>query len=105
MVFLGAIGSEYIPKWIGIVSIAGIVISAAYYLWALQRMFFGKFWTREKVWEQTMYDLTLRELIILIPLGLIVILLGIVPNLILGPVNNSIEFFVNECFAQSQAYF
>ena len=104
LVFLGALGSDYLPKWIGIVSISGIVISAAYYLWALQRMFFGQFWTREKMWEHTMYDLTARELLLLIPLAILVVLLGVAPNIILGPVNNSVEFFVNQCFAQSQLY-
>lgn len=104
LVLLGSIGSEYLPKWVGIVSISGIVISAAYYLWALQRMFFGKFWTREKVWEQTMYDLTTRELIMLVPLAIMVVLLGIVPNLILDPVNNSLDFFVKAIFTQGQFY-
>ncbi len=104
LVLLGSIGSDYLPKWVGIVSITGIVISAAYYLWALQRMFFGKFWTREKEWEQKMKDLTIRELIILVPLAAFVVLFGIAPNLLLDPVNNSVEFFVEAIFSQGQIY-
>ncbi len=104
LVFVGAIGSDYLPGWVGILAIAGIVISAAYYLWALQRMFFGEFWTRNKVWEPAMYDLTGRELLLLIPLAVIVVLLGIVPGIVLEPVNNSIDFFVNQCFSQGQLY-
>ena len=105
LVFLGSIGSSHIPSWVGIVAIAGIVISAAYYLWALQRMFFGKFWTREKEWESKMADLTAREWSMLIPLAILVVLLGLYPNFILNPVNNSIEFFVNECLARGEFYF
>ena len=55
LTLIGGIGSMksngLLPSWIGMVAVSGIIISAAYYLWTLERMFFGKYWTREEGWR------------------------------------------------------
>lgn len=95
LVLMGAIGSTVLPTWIGVVAVSGILISAAYFLWTIQRMFFGKYWVRKAEWEGRMLDIDRREKLMLAPLGLLVVMLGIFPNLLLGPIQNSIDFWVS----------
>ena len=93
LVLMGAFASTNLSIWIGLIAVVGIIISAAYFLWTVQRMFFGKYFVREKAWESNMIDLTIREKSMLIPLGILVVLLGIFPRLILDFSNETIEFF------------
>ncbi|MFY0599248.1 MAG: NADH-quinone oxidoreductase subunit M [Cyclobacteriaceae bacterium] len=107
LTLIGGIGSEHanglIPSWLGMLAVLGIIISAAYYLWTLQRVFFGKYWTREKSWEANMLDINLREWLMLLPLAILVLLFGIFPGLILDPLDNSISFFVDKILESGQA--
>jgi len=96
MVLMGAFGSSAFSFWIGILATLGIAISAAYFLWTIQRMFYGKYFVRESSWESNMLDLTLREKIMLVPLAILVVLLGIYPRLILDFSNETIEFFIQQ---------
>jgi NADH-quinone oxidoreductase subunit M len=95
LVLMGAFGSGQLALWIGVLSVTGILISAAYFIWTLQRMFFGKYWVRQTEWNPQMTDISLREWLMLLPLALLVILLGVLPSIILQPINNSLEFWVN----------
>ena len=96
MVLMGAFGSSHFSLWIGILATLGIAVSAAYFLWTIQRMFYGKYFVRESVWEPNMLDLTAREKLMFIPLAILVILLGIFPHLILDYSNESINFFIQQ---------
>lgn len=80
LVLLGAFEGQVslLPKWIPILAISGIVISAAYYLWALQRMFFGPFW-RFRDMDNHLPDLNARELTMLLPLLAMMLCLGLYP--------------------------
>ena len=101
-VFLGAFASSSVngllPRWMALVSLIGIIIGAGYYLWALQRMFFGKLWLKNEAWEQKIKDLTVREYIMLVPLGVLTLLLGIFPNWII----DTMQFSVNQLVALLQ---
>ncbi|MVZ65412.1 NADH-quinone oxidoreductase subunit M [Sphingobacterium sp. DK4209] len=80
-----------IPRWMAIFGSIGILLSAAYFLWTLQRMFFGE--TRLKggeTWAKELTDLTLREQLILFPALTLALLLGIMPSLIFEPMNSSV---------------
>ena len=85
MVFVGAF-----PVWrtLTIISILGIILTAAYLLWTVQRVFFGA--TNPKY--EHIADINGRELFTLIPLAVIVIYLGIWPHPIMGLMNNSLTF-------------
>ncbi|WP_425391867.1 complex I subunit 4 family protein [Ekhidna sp.] len=96
MVLMGAFGSNELSLWIGMLAILGIAISAAYFLWTIQRMFYGKYFVRESEWESRMFDLTAREKLMLIPLVILVIALGIYPRLLLDYSNETIEFFMKQ---------
>ncbi|MBI4548888.1 MAG: NADH-quinone oxidoreductase subunit M [Ignavibacteriae bacterium] len=71
--FLGAFQSF---RWITIASTVGIVLTAGYMLWTLQRVFLG---TLPERWK-TLPDINGRELFTLVPLAVIVIVLGIYPS-------------------------
>jgi NADH-quinone oxidoreductase subunit M len=87
-VFMGAF---QVHQLITILSTLGIVLTAAYMLWTLQRMFLGV--VPEK-WS-TMTDINGREMVTLVPLAAIVIFLGIYP----GPVINLMSSSVNALVA------
>jgi NADH-quinone oxidoreductase subunit M len=85
---LGSYQSAYVPGWFTAVATLGIVLAAAYFLWTLQRMFFGPAWVRtygsDVPDREQLPDLTTRERLMLIPLGGLALLLGLAPNLIFG---------------------
>ena len=101
LVLLGAFSSGLtnglVPGWVPYVAVLGMILGAAYYLWTLQRMYFGKFWVRN--FPGNLPDLDRREYLILIPLGILVLLLGIFPSLlidVMNPAVNEIIRIVNE---------
>lgn len=89
LVFLGAFKSELLPKWFAIVSTFGLVLAAAYYLWTLQRMFFGKFWLKDEKLE--LIDLKNVKLLIFIPLISLIVLLGVYPSLLTSILNIGVK--------------
>jgi NADH-quinone oxidoreductase subunit M len=97
MVFIGAFKSfgviGAIPYWMPVVATLGLVLAAGYYLWTLQRMFFGKFWVKNKVWKESLTDLNAREYIMLIPLVVLILWFGIYPATLLDLIGNSVEGF------------
>jgi NADH-quinone oxidoreductase subunit M len=84
MVFLGAFKSKLVPGWIAIISTGGLVFGAGYCLWTIQRMFFGQYGVREK---GEMTDVNGREKLMLLPLAILIITLGIFPQLIIKYIN------------------
>ena len=88
--FLGAFQSAPI-RMITIASTLGIVLTAGYMLWALQRVFLG---TLPEKWKG-LPDINGRELFTLVPLAVIVIFLGIYPspaiNLMTSAVNTLVD--------------
>lgn len=93
-VLLGSFSSELIPKWMTIISLLGLIIGAAYYLWTLQRMFFGKLWLKDANWKASLKDLTAREYIMLVPLAILAVLFGVFPSLLLDKVSTSLNTFI-----------
>lgn len=96
-VLLGAFSSSVInglvPRWMVIGALIGLVLSAAYYLWTIQRMFFGKFHLKTDV--KTISDVGRRELLMFIPLIIFALLLGIFPNLLLDLINGSVNTIID----------
>ncbi len=86
--FLGAFQTY---RWLTIASSVGIVLTAAYMLWTLQRVFLG---TLPERWK-SLPDINGRELVALVPLAVIVIFLGIYPAPILNIMNASANYLVD----------
>jgi len=94
-VIIGAFNAESlatgVPRWMAIAGSVGILLSAAYFLWTLQRMFFGE--TRLKggdAWRDALSDLNLRERIVLYPALGLALLLGIMPAFVLANLNSAV---------------
>ena len=60
-----------------VIATLGVILAAVYLLWMLSRMFFGPL-TAES--NRKMPDLNVRELVILAPMALLMILLGLMPQ-------------------------
>jgi len=87
MTFIGAF-----PRYrlLTILAATGVIITAAYHLWALQRMFLGKF---KESWRNNEYlkafggkfpEINNRELASLVPLAVLVLVLGFWPRPLLN---------------------
>jgi len=92
---IGAFTSEsvngLIPRWMAICGSVGILLSAAYLLWTLQRMFFGE--TRLKGgedWKLKLTDINGREVFALTTLTVFALLIGILPSLAFDKMNSSV---------------
>ncbi len=94
--FLGAFGSNIFDlRAITIISTLGIVLTAGYFLWTFQRMFLGPLNPK----YADLPEINGRELFTLVPLGVIIIILGVYPapllDLIKVSLNNLVEVVVN----------
>jgi NADH-quinone oxidoreductase subunit M len=80
-----------LPYWMAICGSVGILLSAAYFLWTLQRMFFGSLSLKGgDVWKTALVDLNIRETITLLPLALLTLVLGVMPSLVFDKINDSV---------------
>jgi len=88
MIFLGAFKSSstnhLVPAWMAIISTSGLILGASYYLWTIQRMFFGQFADRT---ESVLTDLDRREFLVLIPLAAAALFFGIIPQPLIDIIN------------------
>ncbi len=73
-----------------IISATSVIITAAYYLWAIHRMFLGKLNPAYKGYP----DLNWRERLSLYPLGAIAIFLGFYPQAILKVINTTLHALI-----------
>lgn len=85
-----------LPQWMAVCGAIGILFSACYFLWTLQRMFFGSVSLKGgEIWKTALTDLSTREIIALVPLALVVLAIGIMPSLVFGKINDSVLELVN----------
>ena len=99
-VIIGAFNAESmatgIPRWMAIAGSIGILLSAAYFLWTLQRMFFGQ--TRVKGgtdWLDALKDLNRREQIILFPTLALALFMGVAPAFVFTNLNSSVLHLID----------
>ncbi len=91
-----AVGVFGLPTWIVFLALPGIVLTAAYILWAVQRVFMGPLKSET---YKTFKDLSFREVFVLAPLGLLCIVFGVWPQLILGFMNDTLNTLVSSVIA------
>lgn len=89
-IFLGGFQSEVI-RVISIVSMLGIILNAAYILWTIQRVFFGKL---PEKWEG-LTDISPREMVSSVPLLVIIIVLGILPSFFINLMTSSVNQLIS----------
>lgn len=87
MIFIGAFS---VYKVLTILAAFGIIVTASYVLWTVQRVFLGKLNPKyEKIG-----DITARELITLVPLGILTIVFGIYPIPVLNIFKGSLNYLI-----------
>ena len=95
LIFIGAFQAQditsTIPRWMPLIATLGLLLSAGYYLWTLQRMFFGKFSTHMNINRDALTDLTVREKALLYVLSGLIILFGLFPSVLLDKIGSSME--------------
>jgi NADH-quinone oxidoreductase subunit M len=90
MTFIGAFARFRV---LTIIAATGVIVTAAYHLWALQRMFLGKFreeWRKNKYLEPfggKFPEINGRELATLAPLAVLVLVLGFWPRPLLNVID------------------
>ncbi len=102
--FTSASANGLLSRWFAVLAAFGILLGAAYYLWALQRMFFGKFWIQPDLrTEAAPTDLTAREYVMLVPLAMLILAFGIFPHLLLDKVSPAAVGFVNAILEEGKS--
>jgi NADH-quinone oxidoreductase subunit M len=80
-----------LPQWMAVTGAAGILLSACYFLWTLQRMFFGSVSLKGgEIWRAAMTDLSTREILALVPLAVATLAIGLMPSLVFDKINDSV---------------
>ncbi|AKD03632.1 NADH-quinone oxidoreductase subunit M [Pontibacter korlensis] len=107
LVLVGGFGAPeatgLLPRWLTVVAVFGLLLAAAYYLWALQRMFFGKFWIFPELREKALItDLTKREYLMLVPLAVLALIFGIFPHLLLDKIGFTVTGFTELVLQRGQ---
>lgn len=100
LILLGAFKSGaangYLHESLAIIAATGLIFGAGYFLWTIQRMFFGKYHITSALGEQKLTDVSQRELIILTPLAIAAIVFGIFPQILLNAINPFTEQFLDK---------
>jgi len=83
LILLGVLQTVSLPRWMGLMGGVGILLNATYLVWTIQRVFWGNLSLRSPNWLSRLKDLYTREYIVFVPLLLLILLLGIYPQLLL----------------------
>jgi NADH-quinone oxidoreductase subunit M len=86
--FLALVGAYQASSWVAFVATTGVILGAAYMLYLYRRIAFG---VLDKPDVAAMPDLSLRELAILVPLGLSVLWMGVYPESFLKPMRADVS--------------
>ena len=89
--FLVLIGSFQYSPWLTAGAATGVILGAVYMLWMFQRVMFGP---NENPANANLPDLTRRELIVMAPLLVLIVLLGVYPGPFLAILEPSVDRLV-----------
>jgi NADH-quinone oxidoreductase subunit M len=99
LVFLGAFKSNSVNgllhESLAIISTLGLILGAGYYLWTIQRMFFGPLHVKGEASVEQLTPLTATEYIVMIPLCAAAFFFGIFPQVVMDWINPFTEQFVD----------
>ncbi len=94
LILLGSFSSPLLNSpWYTIFAATGVIFAAVYLLWAYQRMFFGECANPA---NQSLRDLTKREIIVLVPIVLFIVWIGIYPTTFLNKSAASVRHTVQQ---------
>jgi NADH-quinone oxidoreductase subunit M len=99
LILLGARGTQIItwPGWATALAGLGVILSAVYMLWMLQRVIFGAITHEENAMLQ---DLNKREIGLVTPLMVLMLVMGIAPNIFLNKTRAAVVAAGKDVIAQ-----
>ncbi len=79
-------------NWIyGVIGASGVILGAVYMLILYQRVFFGECTNPKNL---SLKDMSIREIIVMVPLVILMVIMGVIPNYFLSKIDVSMgEFF------------
>jgi NADH-quinone oxidoreductase subunit M len=93
--FLILLGSYHYSPWVAAFSVTGVILGAAYMLWMVKRVFFGPkgeiVLASEKDSHHHLFDLSLREVLVLAPLIVLIFWMGLFPNQFMNYSKSSVD--------------
>lgn len=89
--FLTLLGAFKANTWVAIGATTGVILSAAYALWLYREVVFG---TITKPEVSALKDITPREIALLVPLAILVVVFGVYPMPILNMSNATVEALI-----------
>jgi NADH-quinone oxidoreductase subunit M len=97
LILLGAFRAD--PR-MAAVAATGVILSATYMLWMFQRVNYGPV-TNER--NARLADLQVREWIVIVPIVATAVLMGVLPNLFLRPIEPSVDRMLNQVSRNASA--
>ncbi|MCM0604844.1 MAG: NADH-quinone oxidoreductase subunit M [Xanthomonadaceae bacterium] len=91
--FLILLGAWLTHPVIAIVAATGVVFGAVYMLWMFRRVMFGPVTHKE---NESLKDLTSREILVLVPFIFMVFFMGVYPNLFFGKMEPSVQRLITK---------
>lgn len=99
LILIGSFKSSVLNNWLyTIFAASGVILSAVYLLWLYQRVFFGEV-KNDKLNKLT--DLSLREIIVLVPVFVFIFWIGIYPGTFLNMTKSYSNKIVNQVLNQN----
>jgi NADH-quinone oxidoreductase subunit M len=89
--FLILLGTFLRSKFFGILAAIGVILAAVYMLWMFQRVMFGKLDKKE---NQSLLDLSAREIAVLVPIIVFIVLIGVYPNAFLKKMEPTVNYLI-----------
>jgi NADH-quinone oxidoreductase subunit M len=91
LVLLGTFKSTHLSMWLGVLASTGVILSAGYLLWMVQRVFFGPL---VQVENARLHDVNRRELATALPFVVMVLVMGVFPGYFLDRLQTSTQRYV-----------
>jgi NADH-quinone oxidoreductase subunit M len=98
--FLILLGTWKTSPWTAVIAGTGVIFGAVYMLWMFQRVMFGPLKNPE---NETLKDLSFREVLVLLPLLVMAVWMGIKPNLFFNKMDASVAAFLDRAVVKSAA--
>ena len=91
LVLVGTFKSTLLSTWLGVFAATGVILSASYMLWMVQRVFFGPL---VQVENANLTDVNGRELATALPFVVMVLVMGVLPGFFLDRLQSSTQRYV-----------
>ncbi len=88
--FLILLGAFKANSWYGILATTGVILGAVYMLILYQKVFFGECHNPK---NQSLKDLSLREMLVILPLIALMVIMGVLPNFFLDKISVTLQEF------------